>query len=273
MKADDYECTKARGTDDSQAEEIAGLLFTGAMVALGTYMADKAFELAKKEKELADKYFDLAQNWMNHYENTAVPVENAEVGEWGDLKNPETDGETPAYEAARGRARVSAWLQWKGATQKAFRCTSKYCTGLRKDILTGMGGAQASALAMAEGLGYRNERAYLKTLSDVRFKKKMAILHHGRNMVGGAADFGTESANIYGSMVPQVWEGVKNVSRFAGYFANRAATAYTQTFLGGEAYTQGEVEADFYMRENDPRVALNRAIGYGGSWNGGTYGG
>lgn len=262
MLASDTKCADNKGTNDTQLASIAGALYTAGMFGVNGVLLAEMYNNADTEYEIAERYYDIANNWLSHYKNVFVPVEDKEVEATKALKDPE-----PIYETARGRGRVIAWLQFKDATPKAMRCTSKYCTGFRKDMLSSMVAAQSNAVAMADGLGYRNERAYIQAMKDRNFSRRMGTIKHGRNMVGDAKSFGTMAANIYGDLFSQTWQGLMGANQFLGYFSNRHETQYPRTYLAGNPGYQDvpmELQDNFYMSPNDPRVAVNQSIGYGG---------
>ena len=147
------QCNPQRGVNDSE-RSLFGEILSAAALAAATISAYKAYDIAVKEWEMAKKYWRIAQNWMDYYQNAYAPVEDQEIEESLRLEVAE-----PLYDIARGRARTSAWVEFQGKLRKPMRCLSRYCTGLRGDILTQVMMAQADAVAMADGLGYRNERA------------------------------------------------------------------------------------------------------------------
>lgn len=112
-----------------------------------------------------------------------------------------------------------------------MRCTSRYCTGLRKDMLANILSAQADALSLAEGLGYRNERAYLESRDDVRFSKMLNTAKRGRDIIADNVSLIKTSAGIYGNLYNQAWEGLAGAGQYLGYSANRNTPSYPTEYL------------------------------------------
>lgn len=221
----DKGCIQQDGTTDEGMDIISALL-TGAAILSAGYNAYKAVELATKEWEMADKYWRIAQNWLDYYRDYYAPVEDIEVEEALSLKKEEPD-----YETARGRARAVAWLQFRDVLRQGIRCTSRYCTGLRQDMLADLSSSQADAVAMADGLGYRNERAYIEARDDVRFKKMLETAKRGRDMVADNVSLAAAAAGIYGDLFNQAWEGLTGAGQYLGYWGSRNDTAYPTTYL------------------------------------------
>lgn len=122
-------------------------------------------------------------------------------------------------------------LQFRGQLKKSMRCTSRYCTGLRKDMLANILSAQADALSLAEGLGYRNERAYLESRDDVRFSKMLNTAKRGRDIIADNVSLIKTSAGIYGNLYNQAWEGLAGAGQYLGYSANRNTPSYPTEYL------------------------------------------
>ena len=234
--ASDLNCNPVHGTNDDQ-HSLFGNLLTGAAILSAAYNAAKAVELATKEWEMAKKYWQISKNWLDYYSGNFAPGEDQELDEAMNLTE-----EPPGYEAAQGRARTSAMLEFRGLLRKAVRCTSKYCTGLRRDMLLEIMPAQANALAMAEGLGYRNERAYLEARDDVRFSKQLNTAKRGRDIVADNVSLAKTSAGIYGSLFNQAWDGLAGAGQYLGYYAERNQPSYPTTYLTQRAeFQQGRV--------------------------------
>lgn len=220
-------CNVNRGVNDEQRSLFGNILSAAAILSAG-YNAYKAYEIAQKEWEMAKKYWRIAENWLDYYKNAYAPVEDQELAEASKLEKAE-----PFYEAARGRARTSAWIEYKGKLRQAMRCTSRYCTGLRGDMLVRISQAQAQSVAMADGLGYRNERAYVEARNDVRWEKRLNTAKRGRDIIADVTSLGTASAGIYGSLLEQAWQGLESAGMYLGYTNNRNAPAYPTTYLAG----------------------------------------
>lgn len=227
--ASTMECNPNHGTNDTEKAWMGDLLAAAAVLAAG-YNSVRAVDLATKEWNMAKKYWRIAQNWLDYYRDYYAPVEDQEIAEALALVD-----EQPEYEVARGRARVAAMLEFRDMLQKTLRCQSVYCTGLRQDILVELTTAQANAIAMADGLGYRNERAYIETRSDVRFEKQLNTAKRGRDMVASNVSLAKAAANIYGDLYEQAWEGLVGAGQYLGYWSSRHNTAYPTTFTAGRA--------------------------------------
>ena len=226
-----YECNKNHGVTDEDRSVFGDILSAAALAAAG-YNAYKAYDIAKQEWDMAKKYWRIAENWLDYYKDAYAPVEDQELEEAMALEKP-----TSVYEAARGRARTSAWLEFRGQLRKAMRCTSRYCTGLRSDMLMRITQAQAQAVSLADGLGYRNERAYVEARDDVRWERRLNTAKRGRDMVAETPALGMASAGIYGSLLDQAWQGLESAGMYLGYSGNRNQPVYPQTYIAGTAQT------------------------------------
>lgn len=240
-KPDENECTEAKKGVTDVARSIFGTLLAAAAVVAAVTNAQRAISIAEQEYELAKKYWQIAENWLNYYRDYYVPVENQEVAEARAI--PITE---PEYDVARGRARATALIQTKGVAFKAIRNTSRYATGARQAIIAETITAQAAAVAMAEGLGYRNERAYVETRNDVRFKKMLETAKRGRNMMANNASFAELAAGIYGNMVDQAWAGLVGAGQFLGYELNRREPVYPQTMVATRMGQEERLPGDEY---------------------------
>ena len=235
--ASDFKCNKVHGTNDTQ-HTLFGNLLTAAAIASAAYNAAKAVEIATTEWEMAKKYWQISKNWLDYYSGNFAPGEDQELDEAMNLTE-----EPPGYEAAQGRARTSAMLEFRGLLRKAVRCTSKYCTGLRRDMLLEIMPAQANALAMAEGLGYRNERAYLEARDDVRFSKQLNTAKRGRDIVADNVSLAKTAAGIYGSLFNQAWDGLAGAGQYLGYYAERNQPSYpTEYIVQRGQFQQGRIQ-------------------------------
>lgn len=215
------------GTSDGAYSFVGNILSGAALIAAG-YNAYRAVELATKEWNMAKKYWQLAQNWLDYYKAYFAPVEDQELKEAMDLPH-----EAPQYDVARGRARVAVMMEFRDMLHKTMRCMSSYCSGLRQDMLVELITAQADSLALADGLGYRNERAYIETREDVRFEKMLNTAKRGRDIVADNVSFAKAAANIYGDLFNQTWAGLEGAGAYLGYWSNRNKTHYPTTYLRG----------------------------------------
>lgn len=227
-------CNPVRGVTNEDRSLFGTLLSAAAFAAAG-YLAYKAYDLAVDEWNMAKKYWDIANNWLNYYKTYFAPVEDQEIEEALALEYVE-----PSYEIARGRGRASAWFEYRGKLRSAMRCTSRYCTGLRADMLMRISRAQADAVALADGLGYRNERAYVEARNDVYFSRKLETAKRGRDLIAEAPSLGMAAAGIYGDQLNQTWEGLKGAGQYLGYSDYRIRPAYPGTGVSGAgAYEPG----------------------------------
>lgn len=224
--ASDTQCQPVRGEDSSQHDYIADILRVAAIAVAG-YNAYKAYDIAKAEWDMAKRHWQIAKDWLDYYRDYYAPVEDQELAEARALKKEEPD-----YETARGRARTTAWLAFKSKVTDAVRPTSRYATGRRQDILVELTSAQGAAVAMADGLGYRNERAYVQSRNDVRFQKIMSVLHRGRDMASDNVSLAREAANIYGDQWTQTMKGLDAAGKTLGYLNNRNPTHYPAMSMG-----------------------------------------
>lgn len=218
--ASEKECNKNRGIGDKDRDYFGMILSAAALLSAG-YSAYKAYDIAKQEWNMAKKYWRIAQNWMDYYKNYYAPVEDQEIAEALALEEAE-----PFYEIARGRARANAWFQFRGQLRQTLNCTSRYCTGLRNDMLVRLTRAQADAVSMSDGLGYRNERAYVEARNDVRFERRLNTAKRGRDIISGTAALGKAAANIYGDLGDQYWQGLVGAGKYLGYTEARNQTGY-----------------------------------------------
>lgn len=228
VEASDLKCNPKHGPGDDDRSSFGNILSAAALAA-ATVNALKALDIAKKEWEMALKYWRIAENWLDYYKDSYAPVEDQELDEA--LKLPIAE---PHYDAAIARARASAWIEFKGKLRDAMRCTSKYCTGLRADMLVRIAEAQGLAVTTAEGLGYRNERAYVEARNDVRWEKRLNTAKRGRDIIADVTALGTASAGIYGSLLDQAWQGLSAAGQYLGYSWNRNETHYPTTYLAGQ---------------------------------------
>ena len=211
MHASDIGALKQHGPTDNGRKLFATLLTAGA-IASAAYSAKKAWDIAKKEKEMADKYYNISLKWLNYYNSTFKDVEDKELAEARAIEYVE-----PEYDVARGRARAVAWTAFAGKLDKATRCLSRYCTGLRQQMLLEFASAQADALALAEGMGYRNERAYVENRNDVLFERKLSVAKRGRNLLPDTTSLAKGAAGIYGDLWNQAWRGMGDAGYYLGY--------------------------------------------------------
>lgn len=218
--------TLPRNGPSDSGQSIVAKILSAAAIAAAAYNTAKAIDIANDQWKMAKNYWQLAYNWLDHYKNNYAPVEDQEVNEA--LNIPVTE---PEYETARGRSRVIAHLEFKGVVEKTIRCTSEYCTGLREDMLEDLVSAQATAVALADGLGYRNERAYVESRNDIRFDKMLNTAKRGRDMIADNVSLAQATARAYGNAFEQTWEGLRGSAYYLGYQGARNPTFYPTTYM------------------------------------------
>lgn len=229
----DNKCNPVHGVTDEERSLFSNILNAAAIAAAG-YNAYKALDIATQEWEMAMKYWRIAEDWLDYYKGFYAPVEDQELKEATELEQTE-----PEYNIARGQARTSAWLEFRNKLRPALRCTSRYCTGLRGDMLVRIMAAQAESVALADGLGYRNERAYVEARNDVRWSRRLETAKRGRDIAAEVPAMGMASAGIYGSLFDQAWQGLESAGMYLGYANNKHRTAYPTTYLAGQMQYAG----------------------------------
>ena len=246
----DTTCNMRNGPSDS-GQSIVAKILQGAAIAAAAYNTTRAVSIATDQWKMAKNYWQLSQYWLDHYRNNYAPVEDQELAEA--LAIPI---ETPQYETARGRHRAVAMLGFKGKVHSAIRVTSEYHTGLRKDMLVDLSTAQAHAVALADGLGYRNERAYVESRNDVRFDKMLNTAKRGRDMVADNVSLAKTTAQAYGSAYEQAWEGLQGSAYFLGYQSRRNPTYYPTTYVDNGETTQNPSAVNIALAEIRAGLAL-----------------
>lgn len=244
MRADDYVCFDANkhgsGPTDTGHSLVADIL-SAAAAAAALANAVKAWQIAEKEWDLADRYYKISLDWLKYYKNTFAPLEDKELEEAMALEDTE-----PEYEVARGRARAVAWLAFKGKLGETTRCLSRYCTGLRQDIVLELSAGVADAVAMADGLGYRNERAYVESYNDRNYKKRLNTVHRGRNFPAQSVSLAKNTTGIYGDLWDQAWGGLNSAGAYLGYMSQRNITMYPQTMLSNASSSYKYSSGKYY---------------------------
>ena len=208
------------GQTDTSSSIIANAIKVAKLAAAG-YLLYCKYDIFKAEWDIAKKYYNIAKWWLDYYKDNYAPVENTEVKEALALEKT-----TPDYETARGRSRVAAWLAFKGKTLDIYKKTTRYSTGVRAFYLTNIMTAQGDAVAQADGLGYRNERAYVKTRNDIRFQKMMSTAKRGRNMAADPVSFTKDALGSYGDVWKQVGGNLNKLGKSMGYSEARNETEY-----------------------------------------------
>ncbi len=249
MLASELECNSiAMPGPTDEGRGIVSSLLSAAAIAAAAASTAQAVKIALEEYEIAKKYWQIAEDWLDVYRDMYAPVEDIEVKEAQELEPNDA-----FYTTARGRARVIAWLNFRGLVDKTVRCTSRYCVGLREDMLTDLSIAQADAVALADGLGYRNERAYIESRDDRRFEKKFNTAKRGRDMVASNVSLARSSADIYGSLYDQAWQGLVGAGQYLGYARNRVSIPRALP-VSGDQRSPFFVGPPSWLQATDPSV-------------------
>lgn len=197
------------------------ILWSVLMGAAATYNTGQAINFANKQYSMAKDYLKISQ-WWNDYKRTYFdPVEDQELDEAMKLTE-----ETPYYDVAKGRAQTAGRIRFKNAVNKAVQCTSEYCTGLRGVLLRDTLAQEAMTVAALSNFGYRHERAYIESRSDVRWKRMLATASRGRGMQATAVSQSQLAFGIYGSLGEAAGKGAAGAASLGGYFWNRNDTIY-----------------------------------------------
>ena len=192
------------------------LLWDIIPAVIAAYNTGQAIHTATKQYEIR-----ISQWWRAYYNNFFVPLENQELSEAMGLRET-----TPYYDTMRGRAQTAGRLKFKNAVNSAVQCTSEYCTGLRQQLLLDVLDQESRALNSLAGLGYRNERAYYESRSDVRWKRMINTAARGRDLEAQAINSAQLAYGIYGSLGEQVSKGAEGAASAFGYFHYRNDPRY-----------------------------------------------
>lgn len=213
-------CNNCKGLDDAD-KGVLSYLWLGLTAAATTYNTVQAVDFALKQYKIAKSYANISKWWLNYHKTYFRPVEDQEIAEALALKE-----ETPYYDVAMGRAQVAGRIKFKGLAEKNAQCTSEYCTGLRGVILRDYVQQEAVTVTALAGLGYRNERAYVESRSDVRWKRLIATASRGRDMQAKAINGAQLAFGIYGSLGSQAGASAAGAASMFGYEWNRRDTIY-----------------------------------------------
>lgn len=224
-KASYVDCN--HGLTDSDKTDLAKYwaLLTAGVAA---YNTGQAVNYVLKQYELAKFYFRVAKWWLDYHKTYFRPVEDQELAETMALEEP-----SPLYDQAVGRSQAAGHIRFKNAANKAVQCTSEYCTGLRGQLLRDTMAQEATAAAALAQMGYRNERAYVESRSDVRWKRMLATAARGREMQANAVSSAQLAFGIYGDLGTQAGKAAAGAATMAGYYWHRNDTIYP-TLLRGE---------------------------------------
>ena len=215
------------GISDSGKGVLASL-WNMVPAVVAAYNTGQAIDFAMKQHEIAKDYLKISQWYRDYYNAYFKPVEDQELSEAMALQEPE-----PYYDTMRGRAQTAGRIKFKNAVNKTVQCTSEYCTGLRQQFLYDTLEQEAKVMSTFTGLGYRNERSYCESRSDVRWKRMINTAARGRDMQAQAINSAALAYGIYGSLGQQAAKSAEGAAQAAGYFWNRNDTFYP-TLLRGE---------------------------------------
>lgn len=197
------------------------LLWDIVPAVIAAYNTGQAIHFGTKQYEIAKDYLKISQWWHAYYNNSFVPLEDQELSEAMGLTET-----TPYYDTMRGRAQTAGRLKFKNAVNTAVQCTSEYCTGLRQQLLLDVLDQESRALNSLAGLGYRNERAYYESRSDIRWKRMINTAARGRDLQSQAINSAQLAYGIYGSLGEQVSKGAEGAASAFGYFHYRSDPRY-----------------------------------------------
>lgn len=197
------------------------LLWDIVPAVIAAYNTGQAIHFGTKQYEIAKDYLKISQWWRSYYNNFFVPLEDQELSEAMELQET-----TPYYDTMRGRAQTAGRLKFKNAVNTAVQCTSEYCTGLRQQLLFDVLDQESRALNSLAGLGYRNERAYYESRSDIRWKRMINTAARGRDLQSQAINSAQLAYGIYGSLGEQVSKGAEGAASAFGYFHYRNDPRY-----------------------------------------------
>lgn len=208
------------GQTDSGKNAIGTIMELAALAVAGINTA-AAISMANQQYSIAKDYLDIAKWWRDYYNSVYKPWEDKELQEAWDYEEEE-----PEYDVTIGRTRTYAKIQFKGTDYQGIRCTSEYCTGLRAAMLKDALNAEATATAAMSNLGYNNEKAWVESRSDLRWKRILGVINRGRDMIAENVNFFNLAFNIFGDLTKQATLGAGGAIGFLGYSRNRRETMY-----------------------------------------------
>lgn len=210
----------SKGITDTDKTVLSSLWdLVPAVVA--AYNTGQAINFAMKQHEIAKDYLKISQWWRDYYNAYFKPVEDQELSEAMALQE-----EPVYYDTMRGRTQTVGRIKFKNAVNKSVQCTSEYCTGLRQQLLYDTLEQEAKVMSTLTGAGYRNERAYYESRSDVRWKRMINTAARGRDLQAQAINSAALAYGIYGNLGQQAAKGAEGAAQAAGYFWNRNDTFY-----------------------------------------------
>lgn len=221
------------GIDNAGKSELS-LLWDIIPAVVTAYNTEEAIKFAMRQHEIAKEYLRISEWWRSYYNNYFRPVEDVELAE--SLVSTE---DTPFYDTMRGRAQTTGRIMFKNAAVKAAQCTSEYCTGLRQQIVFDTIDKEARTIDMLTGVGYRNERAYIESRSDVRWHRMLGTVHRGRDMQATAINSAQLAFGIYGELGQQAAKGAEGAISAYAYMHNRNDTYYPGLMRSTGAPAQG----------------------------------
>ena len=221
------------GIDNAGKSELS-LLWDIIPAVVTAYNTEEAIKFAMRQHEIAKEYLRISEWWRSYYNNFFRPVEDVELAE--SLASTE---ETPFYDTMRGRAQTAGRIRFKNAAVKAAQCTSEYCTGLRQQIVFDTIDQEARTIDTLTGFGYRNERAYIESRSDVRWHRMLGTVHRGRDMQSTAINSAQLAFGIYGELGQQAAKGAEGAISAYAYMHNRNDTYYPGLMRSTGAPAQG----------------------------------
>lgn len=211
-------CTK--GESDSGKNALA-LIWAALALGVAGYTTAAAIDTATQQYNIAKRYLDIAEWWRDFYNTVYAPWENVELEEAEALEEEE-----PEFDITVGRTRTFSRLKFKGLDYQNIRCTSEYCTGLRAALLKDAALAEATAVAASSNLGYQNELAWIEARNDLRWKKILAVINRGRDMIADNVRFSSLAFGIFGDLTKQAAASAGGAMNFVGYALNRKETQY-----------------------------------------------
>ena len=188
---------------------------------IAAYNTGQAIHFALKQYKIAKDYLKISQWWRDYYNNYFKPLEDRELFEAMGLSET-----TPYFDTMRGRAQTAGRLKFKNAVNVAVQCTAEYCTGLRQQLLFDVLDQESRVINSLAGLGYRNERAYYESRSDIRWKRMAATAARGRDLQAQAVNSAQLAYGIYGNLGEQVAKGAEGAAYATGYFHHRNDPRY-----------------------------------------------
>lgn len=207
-------------------KSLLATIWSGLTAAIAAYNTGQAIYFADKQYDMAKTYLKISQWWDDYKKTYFDPVEDQEINEAMALKE-----EPLFFNTQAGRAQTAGRIRFKNAVNKAVQCTSEYCTGLRGQLLRDQLAQEATALTALAALGYRNERAFGETRSEVRWKRMLQTAARGREMQATAVSHSQLAMGIYGDLGGQAGKSAVGAASLAGYLWNRNDTIYPTTML------------------------------------------